>query len=411
MNQTPIFLCLHSYISLLPSSPTAWGQEGRPPFYYVESEETAARKIKKVNDVVVNAFTYFFLLLEGERSGKLKLGCANIMSIVAALHLLVMLLAHVAVWSCALHGATARAFASWDLGGSCTMHTGMNVSTFPPTTLPRQFATSPMDCCSQCTMHSDCVVAVWYSYYCHLLSSAAGIEPLVPTSGCDVVVPDRTTTTTTTAAPATTTAAPVTPVPTPAVPPPPGLGVIREVFCQSSSTCNASIDNTCITTVYYNSSCRGAGQAISCDDNANNTLTKTSYQNDNCTQFDTSITIPTGECEPNQNSIYREYFCDVHTEYPVAGRTAERVSCATGCNDGIGCSSPTFTTGVCMNNTLPNNLLAGSSSVIAWCYTDYVVYVGYGGQMSCVEPFLYAVAEPYQCRVDASGNNVQNFCT
>ncbi|CUG86933.1 Hypothetical protein, putative [Bodo saltans] len=307
---------------------------------------------------------------------------------------------------------------------SCEVRLNMNVTHMPPSIIPPQFATSALDCCDLCNRHSNCVAAVWYSYYCHMLTTTAGIEPMVPTPAVDVLLRSQATTTTTTTTPVpvvtttTTTAAPMTPQPTPAPAPtspplfPPALSLIRRVVCDASSTCNSSQDATCISQVFYNYSCNGGGQLHYCDANGSD-VTTASYQNMNCTMFDFGTSGPANVCEPQEGGFsgsgsYLGKFCDVMTEYPLSYITVERVSCPSACNDGIGCSSPTLVTGVCSNNTM-TSLLSGSTAVIAWCYPEYVVYIGYEDPY-CEQPAVEAFSENLACTQDYRGNYVQNNC-
>ncbi|CUG86934.1 Hypothetical protein, putative [Bodo saltans] len=305
---------------------------------------------------------------------------------------------------------------------TCELRLNMNVTHMPPSTIPPQFATSALDCCDLCNRHSNCVATVWYSYYCHMLTTTAGIEPMVPTPAVDVLLRSQATTTTTTTTPApvvtttTTTGAPVTPQPTTAPPAallPPALSLIRRVVCDASSTCNSSQDATCISQVFYNYSCNGGGQLHYCDAQGKE-VTKASYQNMNCTDFNYGIGVTAGVCEPqggsfsSASSSYLGKYCDVMTEYPQPYVTVERVSCPTACNDGIGCSSPTFVTGVCSNNTLPS-VLVESTRLVAWCYSEYVVYIGYQDS-NCTQPAVEAFSENLVCTQDHRGNFVQNNC-
>lgn len=295
----------------------------------------------------------------------------------------------------------------------------------PPSNLPVVFSTTAQDCCDKCTTHDGCVVGVWYSYFCHMLNTTNGVEPLIPTPGYTVVFNGAatTTTTTTTAAPTTTTEAPpttttttsappattTTPAPT-HVPPPPALGVVRIVNCDYSSQCSRKEDNTCTTQVFYNDTCISTvtGVRYIC---GNDTITKAHYANaSSCTDFERSTQGISNVCEINQNDEYEGHYCDDYDTFPEAGRSLKRTLCPYGCDDGSECRKAEFTTGVCLPHNPFETILSGNS-VIAWCYKDYVVYLGFAGT-ACEEPFMSSAAEPIgqQCFLDQNEDHIQNLC-
>ncbi|CUG86931.1 membrane-associated protein, putative [Bodo saltans] len=303
---------------------------------------------------------------------------------------------------------------------SCTINANMNTSSMPPSTLPPKFATTAADCCTQCESHNSCVAAVWHSYYCHMLTSVVGIEPLVPSPGFVVILTSTTTTsttTTTTAAPTTTstsTAAP-TPIPTTAAPPtpapnsmhPPGIGVVRSVVCQSSPTCNISEDATCATTVFYNNVCSATGQEYSCQTSMVDVI---NYTDATCTTETNTLQELTNVCGQQMGLAYEAVYCDSYATYAVAGVSVSRSSCATTCNGGGDeCSTTNFTTGACHANTIPNSV--NGNFIVAWCYPTYVVYLGFDEE-DCRGTYFASTAEPVgpQCYQDESYNYIQNMC-
>ncbi|CUG86935.1 Hypothetical protein, putative [Bodo saltans] len=313
---------------------------------------------------------------------------------------------------------------------SCDLQVGFNISSMPPSHLPVSFSTTAQDCCTECASNNGCVVAVWYSYFCHMLNTTNGILPLKETQGYTVVfnleatttttttttTPAPTTTTTTTAAPtttttvppSTTTAAPTTPAPT-RIAPPPALGVIRMVSCEYSSTCSRKEDNTCTTQVFYNDSCLvNTGVRYIC---GNNTIAKAHYENTTyCTNFERSTESAANECFMNQNDEYQGTYCDAYDDYPTPGVSLKRTLCPLGCDDGGECRKAEFTTGVCLTHN-PFQTILGGNSVIAWCYPDYVVYLGFQGS-DCGGEFVSSASEPIgkQCFLDQNEDHIQNLC-
>lgn len=326
---------------------------------------------------------------------------------------------------------------------SCHIVAGSNVSSMPPTNLPKLFATTAEDCCQQCAVHNGCVVAVWWSFFCHMLNTSLGIEPLVPIGGYDVIFNlAATTTTTTTALPTTTTlttaapstaSPPTTPVPTtPHLPPPPALNIIRSVVCQFSNSCNLTQDSTCLTTVFYDNVCTNSGMTVSCTEfntNGNSvssiggsasaasgseismitTMTFDNYTNCSGNPLQ-NIDQPANICEQTMNMVYTGLYCDVHVTLPRALDGVVRTSCPNGCNDGGSCVTAKFSTGVCAGlNTIPT--VVSGESVKVWCYPQYVVYLGYTG-LGCEEPYTSSAVEPIgqQCFLDEGQNHIQNLC-
>lgn len=296
----------------------------------------------------------------------------------------------------------------------CGLRQGTNVSADSTSFVPARFSTTATDCCSACAGTAGCIAAVWWSYYCHMFNRTVG--PLVPATGVVFVYNDAltttTTTTTTTTAPTTTTTNAPVPTTTTAAPPspppmPPSRTVVREVSCEYSAQCSRMDDDTCTTTVYYNSTCTSEGKMYLCSPGVINIDTFHSAQ---CVPPARHILEEAQGCSMTEDETYIGHFCDTFAAEPVAGLSVKRTYCPMGCDDGGECNRADLTTGVCTKGNPVSTIISGKS-VMAWCYPTYVVFLGYAGA-SCEGPFISSTSEPTgtRCFLDQNQAHIQNIC-
>lgn len=278
----------------------------------------------------------------------------------------------------------------------CTSIPSQNIS--QPDLVAPKFSVSAADCCNACSDMSGCVAAVYSSYYCHLKGSLDGITE---SAGSEVLIaaqptppPFNTSTTTTTAAPPTTT----TPVPQPTEAP--TWTIVREIYCQYSGHCNMSNDNTCSSKAYFNNTCHKKHKRVC----GTYHITVDDYADDGCGGVIRSHTEEDiNACNYiDENGNYGHY-CDVQ-RVPETGVDVYRSDCNYGC-DGSDCNVNKLKTGVCQSN--PFSWLSGSS-VIAWCFPQYILWLGYGS-IDCSGPVAEGVPQPHGC-YESGYSFIHNIC-
>jgi hypothetical protein len=143
----------------------------------------------------------------------------------------------------------------------------------------------------------------------------------------------------------------------------------------------------------------------------NGTITKDYYDNaTSCTEFEHSSEGAANICYIDDDMMYRGIYCDIYDTFPAPGLALQRTLCPNGCDDGGECRKATFTTGVCLSHN-PFQSIINGDSVIAWCYPDYVVYLGFQGT-ECNAPFVSSASEPVgaSCFLDQNEDHIQNIC-
>lgn len=308
----------------------------------------------------------------------------------------------------------------------CTYTANINITA--PDLAPAKFLVSAYDCCVACSDTAGCVASVYSNYYCHLKGSQSpqvvstgptlilqGGAPVPPTPPAPTAAPPTPAPVNPTPAPSVPTPAPPTPGPsTPSPPPPPTtptptpsgqVTIIREVTCQYSDSCSRRQDYSCKTAVYFNNTCQGSVNRIC-----------TGYYIDVNTYSELGcggVVKHTAQeqenvCVMTPDETYLGHYCDVQAA-PASGTSVVHTKCPYGCNDGSGCTTSTFATGVCASN--PFASLSGSS-VMAWCFPQYVVFVAYGS-IDCSGPAAQAMSEPIgqSCFLDNNQEHIQNICS
>jgi hypothetical protein len=176
------------------------------------------------------------------------------------------------------------------------------------------------------------------------------------------------------------------------------------VQCQYSDTCSRRADYSCTTRVFYNNSCQQSTRRVCTGYN----IDVDTYTELGCggvvkhtTQEQENVCLMTSD------QTYVGHYCDVQAT-PATGTPVLHTKCPYGCNDGSECTQSTFTTGVCASN--PFGSLSGSS-VMAWCFPQYIVYVAYGS-IDCTGPVSAAMSEPIgqSCFLDNNQEHIMNVC-
>ncbi|CUG86938.1 Hypothetical protein, putative [Bodo saltans] len=264
--------------------------------------------------------------------------------------------------------------------GQCTFQPNRNITA--DNMVVAKFFVSSSACCNYCTNTPGCVAAVYMNYYCHLKRVAS---PVVVLPGATAIVQ----------APPTTTAAPVVN----------NIVIIREVSCEHNAQCDVTNDHTCVTTVYYNNTCRGK-ELRTCNTLQTNIEAGT-FAGPPCEGTEMSVGEATGVCafySPTQ--AYLGHYCDV-VPAPVIGGTVRRTQCSTlGCNSATCVTPEVFTTGVCSATSQLNG-----QYVKAYCFPTYVVYQTFSASGCAGDPDNVFAEPSGQCfTTGASVNYVENTC-
>lgn len=304
----------------------------------------------------------------------------------------------------------------------CTYTANINITA--PDIAPARFLVSAYDCCRLCSDTDGCVASIYTNYYCHLKGVT---QPQVVGTGPTLILqlnvppspPTTATTTTKAPAPPTTNApAPTTSVPSPTTdapaattdaptspPPATTVTIVREVACQYSDTCSRRSDYSCYSTVYFANTCQQR-KMYSCGAYH---ITWNKYSEDGCKgTIESTEKESENVCVATPDETYVGHYCDVQ-QAPTLGLSVSRTICPYGCNDGSECQSASFVTGTCLQSN-PFSGLSGSS-VMAWCFPEYVVYAAYGS-IDCSGEVADARSEPIgqSCFLDNNQEHIQNVC-
>ena len=180
--------------------------------------------------------------------------------------------------------------------------------------------------------------------------------------------------------------------------------VVREVKCQFSNTCNRSVDYSCSSAAFFNSSCQ-RGERHLC---LATSIAVDTYDDVECTGAPIRrATEFKDNCTMNSNHMYVGHYCDVH-EAPVSGRALRRTVCPNGCDTGSECARVSLITGRCAPNPLS---YLGGRNIVAWCFAEYGLFIT-DDDSNCRGDPVGGLTEPVgpKCFLDENQFHIQNLC-